>query len=434
MPYEQDPKPEKNQEETHNADERDSEKEESFSFLQETIKPKPVSREKILIQLSRVAIYGLIFGFFACCGFFALKPWAEDTFQKDAETVTIPEDEEQEQQEEIPEEEAEEPVLVLNADSYKEIMDSLYDIAEEAEKSVVSVRAVGNGDWLEDSEGKRSVTGLYAADNGRELLILADNSVCRDASEWIVTFADHSDYKASLVKQDKVRGLAVFAVERSGITPGTWSGIRAATLGNSNLAVQGDVVIALGNLSGYEGGLGYGVISSKEHTVSFADGKCGLIATDIAASSDGTGVLFNQSGEVLGLIKANTWESIESNTANALAVSDLKSVMEILLNGESVPYIGVLGTAVTEEISEEQQIPTGIYVTQVQADSPAMAAGIQNGDILQQVSGSDVVGIASYEKAVLGCKVGDSIKIKGQRRGANGYVDIDFTVTVGSQE
>lgn len=434
MSYEQDPKPEMNQENTHATDERDSEKEESFSFLQETIKPKPMSREKILIQLARVAIYGLIFGTFACCGFFALKPWAEDTFQKDAETVTIPEDDEQEQQEEIPEEKVEEPVLVLDAERYQEMMDSLYDIAVGAEKSVVSVRAVGDGDWLTDSESKKSVTGLYAADNGRDLLILADNSICRDASAWMVTFADHSEYKASLVKQDKVRGLAVFAVERNGITSATWGGIRVAALGNSNLAAQGDMVIALGNLSGYEGGLGYGVISSKEHTVSFADGRCGLIVTDIAASSDGTGILFNQSGEVLGLIKANTWEAIESNTANALAVSDLKSVMEILLNGESVPYIGILGTFVTDEISEQQNIPAGIYVTQVQADSPAMAAGIQNGDILQEIAGSDIVGIASYERTVLDCKPGDNIKIKGQRRGANGYVDIDFTVTVRSQE
>ena len=75
-----------------------------------------------------------------------------------------------------------------------------------------------------------------------------------------------------------------------------------------------------------------------------------------------------------------------------------------------------------------------LFRSQVQADSPAMAAGIQNGDILQEIAGSDIVGIASYERTVLDCKPGDNIKIKGQRRGANGYVDIDFTVTARSQE
>ena len=433
MPYEQNPTPENGSEKRNTQDNRTPEKEPSFSFLQETIKPKPISRDEILIQLARVAIYGLIFGVFACCSFFALKPWAENTFQKNAETVTIPEDEEV-QQPDTSEETTEETTPVLNADSYKEIMSSLYVIAGEAKKSVVTVRAAGDGDWLENSGDSTSVTGLYVADNGRELLILADNSVCHEAAEWRVTFTDRSEYKASLVKQDKVRGLAVFAVDRTEITSSTWNNISVASLGNSNLAVPGDVVIALGSLSGYEGGLSYGSINSREHTVSFSDGRCGMITTDIAATSNGTGILFNQKGEVLGLIKKNVWEDVESNTANALAISDLKSVMEMLLNGESVPYLGIMGTTVTDEISEQQQIPNGIYVTQVQADSPAMKAGIQNGDVLQEIEGEDILGIVSYEKAVLDCREGDTIRIKGQRRGANGYVDVEFTVTVGSRE
>ena len=79
-------------------------------------------------------------------------------------------------------------------------------------------------------------------------------------------------------------------------------------------------------------------------------------------------------------------------------------------------------------------MPTGIYVTQVSTDSPAMAAGIQNGDVLQELAGEKLSNLLSYEKAVLECKVGQPVKLKGKRRGAGGYVDIDFTVTVGSLE
>ena len=76
MPYDEDPK----QKPEHGLEEQ---KEEQFSFLQETIKPKPVTRRKILTQLARVGIYGLIFGAFACLGFFALKPWAQTKLQGD---------------------------------------------------------------------------------------------------------------------------------------------------------------------------------------------------------------------------------------------------------------------------------------------------------------------------------------------------------------
>ena len=68
--------------------------EKNYSFLQETIKPKPVSRQQLARQIARIAIYGVILGAFACLGFYALKPWMQDTFRGDLETVSIPEDEE----------------------------------------------------------------------------------------------------------------------------------------------------------------------------------------------------------------------------------------------------------------------------------------------------------------------------------------------------
>ena len=120
MLYDQEPKTgaEQGSEET---------KEESYLFMKETIKS---SRRKDLMQIAKMSLGGLLFGIFACCGFFAFKPWAEHTFYNETETVSIPEDEEVEQ--ETAEENAEIPIL--SAESYEEIMQSMYDIAEEAEK------------------------------------------------------------------------------------------------------------------------------------------------------------------------------------------------------------------------------------------------------------------------------------------------------------
>ena len=67
-------------------------------------------------------------------------------------------------------------------------------------------------------------------------------------------------------------------------------------------------------------------------------------------------------------------------------------------------------------------------------DSPAMAAGIQIGDVICGVSGEDTGSIMSYQRAVLETKAGEQVRFKGKRLGAEGYVDVDFTVTVGSSE
>ncbi|HJB83508.1 MAG TPA: S1C family serine protease [Candidatus Mediterraneibacter intestinavium] len=412
----------------------DSRAEERYSFLQETIKPEPISREKLLRQFVRIAVYGVILGVFACLGFFALRPWAEGWFHKDPETVTIPEDEEPvEDQAEEETEGLQDPVL--DAESYAEINDSLYILAQEAEKGVVTVsRAAAEEDWNEVATGIRtSVTGVITADNGQELLILADDALCSDAERWMVTFADGSEHTASLKRQDANSGFAVFSVARSEIAETTWNTIKVSELGNSNAVRQGDTVIALGNMYGYDRGIGYGVISSCDHKETFYDGEWDVLATDIPISTDGTGVLFNLDGEVIGMISASIWKEKGSGAANAYAISDIKSTIELLANGERVPYAGIHGTTVTKSIQDSQGIPAGVYVIDVDTDSPAMQAGIQSGDVITQINGKEVGSIMSYRQVLLETTADGQVSITGQRQGADGYVEIDFNVTIGSK-
>lgn len=420
----------------------DEVEEKKYSFLQETIKPKPISRQQLAKQLVRIAIYGVILGAFACLGFFALKPWIQDVFRGNLETVSIPEDEETSETEEgdeaqtDPTEEQTEEEQPLTAENYEQIMASMNERAEEAGKGIVSVEAsTGQTDWDAEMTGiKRSVTGVITADNGQELLILADSSICTDASEWTVTFEDGRSYTAALKKRDLNTGLAMFSVPRGDITDSTWDAIKVSVLGNSNLVKQGDVVMSLGNMFGYPDGMSYGVVSSTDYKAAFYDGECDVLGTDIAVEAEGTGVLFNMEGEVIGLVSPSVWEDDENNVVNAYAISDLKTAIEILANGESVPYIGIYGTTVTNELEEAQGMPSGVYVVDVDPDSPAMEAGIQSGDIICQIGDESISGIGAYQSAVLETKAGRDILVKGKRLGADGYVDVRFTVTVGSRE
>ena len=56
-----------------------------------------------------------------------------------------------------------------------------------------------------------------------------------------------------------------FRVSREEITSDTWTAIKVADLGNSNLVKSGDVVIMPGNTFGYADGTGYGIISSNSY-------------------------------------------------------------------------------------------------------------------------------------------------------------------------
>ena len=74
----------------------------------------------------------------------------------------------------------------------------------------------------------------------------------------------------------------------------------------------------------------------------------------------------------------------------------------------------------TEKLAGEQGIPKGIYVREVEADSPAMQAGIQNGDVITEINKTDIIGIAGFHKQIAEAGTGTQIRIKGQRRGADG--------------
>ena len=210
--------------------------------------------------------------------------------------------------------------------------------------------------------------------------------------------------------------------------------IVAATLGNSNIVGKGDPVIALGKQFGYAGGTGYGIISSVKNRVAVADGEYRLLTTDIAAAPGGSGALFNTNGEVIGIIDQKITDNESMNLVTAYAVSDLKQYIEQLSNGKAIPYLGVKGVEVPDSVAETDGIPEGIYVKEVEADSPAMKAGIQSGDVIVELNKNQISTVSGYGKRLMECEVGQQIKVKGKRQGASGYVDVEFTVTVGSKE
>ncbi|WP_178006709.1 S1C family serine protease [Mediterraneibacter sp.] len=407
----------------------DSAEEQNYSFLQETIKVKPTSRESLIKQFVRIAIYGLILGVFACLGFFALKPWIQEWFGGSTKTVNIQGDE---QSGEDPSQIADgnSPESVFNAESYEEMTAGMNALAKEAQRSIVSVSTVSEDEaWKGDMTGEhRSVSGMITGDNGRELLVLTDSSICEDASAWEVTFSNGKKFRAVLKKQDANRKIAVFGIGQSSLDTDTKKAVKVAVLGNSNVVMQGEGVLALGNMFGYTDGMSYGVVSASNHKASFFDGECEVIATDIPAEEKGTGVLFNMDGEAVGLISASARNGSGKNVVNAYGISDLKPIIELLVNGKSVPYVGIRGTTVTPQLSEEHGMPQGIYVADVDPDSPAMAAGIQTGDIICQAAGEKVTDLSAYQTIVIDSSVGETMELVGKRLGADGYVDVDFSV------
>ena len=142
-------------------------------------------------------------------------------------------------------------------------------------------------------------------------------------------------------KKDESLGFAIYAVAKSSIAQSTWQQISIATLGSSGSVQKGDAAVVLGKPFGYAGAVG--TIASSRNELDGDDGSYPLLCTDIGAAEDGTGVIINLSGEVVGIIDQGISGNSSKELVTGYGISGLKSEIELLSNGQAVPYIGIRG-------------------------------------------------------------------------------------------
>lgn len=405
-----------------------------YSFLQEVIKDEVGGTGKRKKKILRKIGVGIFIGLVACFTFSVFKPWVESRMSGDPDEVTIPRDTKQTAENEAGS--SGEDGNGQKKDNYSKSVKSLSDVAKKGKKSVVSLlvltgATVGNKEFVSESQ---SVSGVLIADNGQELLILGPTMEVGEAQQIQATFCDGKKYRVTEKKSDANLELTIYAVKESQLEEKTAKSIRLAALGSSYEVKKGDTTVLLGMLFGQGDAVGYGVLRSSTEKAEWADGTYHILGAELAGFTGGSGIMFNRQGEVVGIICDAAGEDAKEELMHAYAISDVKDVMQFLANGESVPYIGIHATDVSENIAEDRGIPRGIYVDKVEADSPAMRAGIQSGDVLTAIGGTDIENFEQYHELLMEKKEGTHLLIKGYRRGAKDqYVAVHFNATVGNK-
>ena len=402
---------------------------ENYDFLQEVIKEEKMSIGKILLKFCKLLAIGLIVGLAACVGFFALKPWAEKAFPSNSEKVEI--SEEPEEPEEVVAQKEKTPVEVKHEISdYRELQIAFNDVIKEAQKKVVYVKGIEQGQSWNTAEVIEK-TGVIVGDNGRELLVLSTYSDMKNMQLFRVEFVDESTHEAVLKQKDVSNNLAVFSIAKDDLYKDTKEKVAVASLANTNLTGQGELMFAVGSPFGYKNSIATGITSATKERVLRADSELRLIVADIVGNKDSNAILFNSFGNVLGIVDTNLMKEAGASPLVAVGISQIKEEIEMMTNGKNVPYIGIIGEMITEEVAELENVPQGLFVKEVEVDSPAMAAGIQRGDILTEIAGEDIYSLNTYHNVMMDQEAGQAVRIKGQRSGLENYVDIKFTVTVG---
>lgn len=433
-------------------------------FMMETIKQRPINKKKLLRKLLLTIGLALIFGLVACLTFLILEPIIDERVnpkvEEEVESVHFREESEEEetkiqdmiadetelvQQNIVPpetvplDEEQIEQVLnrvELGTEDLMSLNQIYRDVASEVSRSLVKVVAITQDtDWLANTvSAKDTTSGVIVADNGRDYLILADVGGFEKSSELEVEFGNGEKVSGKLLVSDKPTGLGIIAVTKISVTVGARDAISIVEMGTSaNRDLNGTPVIALGRPMGMDDSLGIGYISSCNSVINLPDGNYKRLTTDISGSKQASGFLINTKGQLLGIIDMDYCPSDMPEVICGIGISELKRMIEKMSNGQTIPYLGIYGTDVTDDIAADMAIPQGVYISELEMDSPLLNAGIQSGDIITSVYGNRITNFADFNNQRLLMEPEKPIPIKVKRQAPEGYTELSFEIELAKE-
>ena len=410
-----------------------------FNLYTEKIVEKPSVKYRKLIKGTKFVARAVGFGAIACATFVVLYPWLsniigiEITTSKRT-TLTIAKDEyPDEDSDSYGENESQVEAVVqpiaTQDDDISDAYASLRQTMVTTRKSMVTIDLYKSdiNDFFSNGTTSSQTVGVIIGEIDSEYIILTSyNAIC-NASSITAKFVDNKEAAAYVVSGDSTSDIAMLCVRQSDLSSYSRSQLSIAKLDNSYLVAQGDIVIAAGKLMGSAISVNYGVATNVKNCISGVDCYLGIINTNMMKASSDYGFLFNKNGNVIGIMQNN---SGTDTTFNVYSISDLKSLIEEMSNGEGVVYCGITGRNVTNSISNQYGLPIGVYITDVAENSPAYDAGLQTGDVITKINEQTVLTFQTFSERLYQCSQGETITLNVKRLGKDEYKDIEFVVNL----
>ncbi|MCR5010081.1 MAG: trypsin-like peptidase domain-containing protein [Clostridia bacterium] len=289
----------------------------------------------------------------------------------------------------------------------------------------------GGGKTLTTAQG----TGFVVDEAG---YILTNSHVVNDGNYRTVTVLlyDGREFSGTVLWNDPTLDMAIVKIEAAGLV--------AAELGDSDTVKVGSYAAAIGNPLGlqFKFSMSQGIISGLERTIEVSSGTGyntttmeGLLQTDATINSGNSGgPLVNSSGQVIAInsAKATSGEGM----GFAIPINSAKPIVDqIKQTGQfKRAYLGITGIGLEEsnnydanEYKTRYGTARGIYVYSVAENGGAAAAGLQKGDIVINVAGTEVGTMNKINTVLVAYKEGDAVNVVYVRAGVEYSTQVVLT-------
>jgi len=266
-------------------------------------------------------------------------------------------------------------------------------------------------------------SGVIVSEDG---YILTNNHVVDKATDIKIALPDKREFKGKVVGSDPKTDVAVVKISATGLP--------TLAFGDSDKLQVGDYVFAIGDPFGIGETATMGIVSAKGRGGLAIEDYEDFIQTDAAINPGNSGgALINARGELVGINTAILAGNGGGNQGIgfAIPISMARRVMDqILKNGKVTRgYLGVAIQDMTPDLAKAFKAPEGkgALVGDVSSDGPGAKAGLQKGDVIEEIDGQTVTGVNDLRLRVASIAPGTTVHLKLLRNGE----PRDVAVTLG---
>ncbi|MBN1878851.1 Do family serine endopeptidase [bacterium] len=264
--------------------------------------------------------------------------------------------------------------------------------------------------------------------------ILTNNHVVKDVDEVTVTLLNGDTYQATVIGTDSETDIGLIKIDPK-------SAVNPIPMGDSDIIIAGDWVMAIGNPFGFGHTVTVGVVSATRRSTVMPRDELpyqDFIQTDASINPGNSGgPLLDIHGRLIGIntvIASRTGQS--AGIGFAIPINMVKPLLKDLKEKGSVTrgWLGVTIQSITPDLAEGLNLSSteGAIIAEVVGDGPAAEAGIEAGDVILEFDGMKIRDSGHLSQVVASTPVDKKVKLEFLRNGKKKSADIKIGLRPGS--